>query len=204
MALVLSNAVPPPTTEGTDLLEHSTRKKKRTSTEAAGTDCGVDRSRSYRDSLLGNNEAPGDWMEEAEIVDTDSDEETNPGVDDGIPQVRLSKDVKMRIRARWHNALHGRVIGRFVRYPDLLRRLQLLWKTSEFDLLLLGKGWFVVNFKTKVMRCKILSEGPHFYGSNFIHLDRWTPNFDPQRAEITTTMAWVRFPTVSLEYYESP
>lgn len=192
---MLSSGVPPPTVEEADLLEQSTRKKKRTAAEAASD------SRSYRDSLLGSGDTNMDWMEEEEVYETDSDEEVDAEDDGGVPVIRLAKATKMSIRAKWKNAVHGKVVGLFVSYPDLLQRLQFVWKTTDFDLLFIGQGWFVANFRTRVMRCKALSDGPHFYRSNYIHLQRWSPDFDPTEAKITTTMAWIRFPTIALEYY---
>lgn len=65
----------------------------------------------------------------------------------------------------------------------------------------IGKGWFVANFHTRVMQCKVLTEGPYFHRSNYIHLQQWTLDFDPETTTISTIMAWVHFPTMALEYY---
>lgn len=156
----------------------------------------------YRDSLLGQSDATADWMEEGDVYDTDSDEERDPKVDVGYSRLRLTKETKLRMRNRWKNALHGKVVGKSVSYPDLLRRLQVLWKNIEFDLMLIGSSWFVVNFRTRAARCKVLSEGPYFYHVHYIHLQRWSPYFDPVAATINTAMVRVRFPSIFLEFFD--
>lgn len=209
MALVLAHGTPPPTVEEVDLLEQSTRKKKRTAAEAnepSGKDPSASHESpmSYRDSLLGGRKEsiPTDWMEEEEAYDTESDDEGDPVQDGGYPRLRLSRATKQRIRSRWMNAAYGKIVGKSASYHDLHTRLKFLWKDVDFELLLIGKGWFVVRFVSRAIRCKILSGGPYFYRDHYIHLERWRPDFDVESATIDTTMAWMRFPSIALEYFD--
>lgn len=60
----------------------------------------------------------------------------------------------------------------------------------------------MAKFASRAIRCKILSEGPYFYHAHYIHLERWRPDFDVETTQIVTAMAWVRFPTIALEYFD--
>lgn len=52
------------------------------------------------------------------------------------------------------------------------------------------------------MRCRVLLSGPYFCKEHYIHLERWSPDFDPENAVIASTMTWIPFPTISVEYFD--
>lgn len=49
---------------------------------------------------------------------------------------------------------------------------------------------------------RALTEGPYFIGPNFLHVQKWHPNFRADHEEITSLVVWVRFPNVSPEYLD--
>lgn len=42
-----------------------------------------------------------------------------------------------------------------------------------------------------------------YKGDQILHVQKWKPNFMPDRADITTLPVWVRFLVLPLEYYSS-
>lgn len=87
-------------------------------------------------------------------------------------------------------------------YEALVNRLQDKWHTVEFDTMYLGEGYFVCKFDSSSESRRVLTGGPYFIGPNFLHVQKWRPNFRADHEEITSMVVWVRFPNVSPEYLD--
>lgn len=126
MALVLSQGSqgsPPPTTEEVDLLEQSTRKRSKQRLKQHLDMVILDLVRVVTLNVhivILYLKVVVDWMEEEEVYETDSDEEGDPSGDGDVTRLRFSKELKMKMRARWRNTIHGKVVGKSVSYPELL------------------------------------------------------------------------------------
>lgn len=48
---------------------------------------------------------------------------------------------------------------------------------------------------------RALSEGPWMIGENYLHFQRWKPNFMAEVVEITSLAVCVRFSVLPVEYY---
>lgn len=48
----------------------------------------------------------------------------------------------------------------------------------------------------------MLLDGLWKIGENYLHVQRWKPNFRPDKKEISSMPVWVRFPILPVEYYK--
>lgn len=128
---------------------------------------------SFKDKLLG--EIPGAYnqafaFDESMDADVDSDEEIEE-LREGFAAVKLSKDVKHRIRAVWASSFIVKVYGRSVGFNYIQAKLNALWKpTGRLDIIDLGKEFFLTRFSCKDDHDVVLRRGPWFIGS--FHLDK--------------------------------
>lgn len=75
-----------------------------------------------------------------------------------------------------------KVFGKKIPYTYLRNKLVDLWRPSEpINLIDLGNDYHVVKFKFEANTHKVLYEGPWFVARNFVSVQKWEPNFVPQR-----------------------
>ncbi|XP_050241157.1 uncharacterized protein LOC126690066 [Quercus robur] len=111
-------------------------------------------SRAVVQSKNPRNHKKGKHIERKE-ADIDSDEEVEERRK-GFAAVKLSKDVKHRIRAVWASSLIVKVYGRFVGFNYIQAKLNALWKpTGSLDIIDLGKEFFLTHFCCKEDHNKI-------------------------------------------------
>lgn len=60
--------------------------------------------------------------------------------------------------------------------------------------MVLGNGFYLVNLDSEADKTRILSSGPYFPFSRYLHVEKRRPNFRADKAKITTAVVWVRFP----------
>lgn len=195
-------AVPPGSSEDHDLLERSTRKKKRTAGDDEGDVTGSQPVKSFKETLMGNATVNEEWMMEDEAAEEVSDDEEEIQRDPSVPVIRFPKELKTRIHSVWRHALIVKLVGRFLGHETLLDRLQTEWHTTEFNMLYLGNGYFICKFDSPVESRRVLTGGPYFIGPNFLHVQKWKPNFRADIEGINSMVVWVRFPNVSAEYLD--
>lgn len=162
-------------------------------------------SSSFRDKLLG--EIPGAYdqafaFDDRMEADIDSDEELDE-LREGFAAVKLSKDVKHRIRAAWATSLIVKVYGRSVGFNYIQAKLNALWKpTGRLDVIDLGEEFFLTRFSCKDDHAKVLRNGPWFIGEHFLSLRPWEPNFKPSTTKVSAIAVWVRLNELPIEYYD--
>ena len=160
---------------------------------------------SFRDKLLG--EIPGAYnqafaFEEHMEADIESDEELEE-LREGFAAVKLSKDVKHRIRAVWASSLIVKVYGRSVGFSYIQNKLNALWKPNgRLDVIDLGKDFFLTRFSCKEDHDKVLRNGPWFIGEHFLSIRPWEPNFKPSTTNVSSIAVWIRLNELPIEYYE--
>ena len=132
----------------------------------------------------------------------DSDEEVEE-LREGFAAVKLSKDVKRRIRAVWASSLIVKVYGRSVGFNYIQAKLNALWKPmGRLDVIDLGKEFFLTRFCCKEDHGKVLKNGPWFIGENFLSIRPWEPNFKPSMMNVSSIVVWIRLNELPIEYYE--
>lgn len=77
-----------------------------------------------------------------------------------------------------------------------------MWRTqSEHILTDLSNEFFIAKLYRKEEYEGVLLDGPWMIGENYLHAQRWKPNFRADREEINSMPVWMRFSILSVEYY---
>ncbi|KAF9625925.1 hypothetical protein IFM89_027793 [Coptis chinensis] len=66
----------------------------------------------------------------------------------------------------------------------------------------LGKGYLMFKFDKEEDFTKVWEQGSWLFDSQVLRLSKWTPNFSTEKETQSHAMVWVRFPGLSLEYWE--
>ncbi|XP_039010330.1 uncharacterized protein LOC120139067 [Hibiscus syriacus] len=137
-----------------------------------------------------------------EVEDVESDEESEPEVD-GIPTIKIVKEVKERIRKPWRKVLIIKLVGRTVAYKTLISRIIALWKLkSDFDCIDLGNGFYAIKFHIQMDRMKVFTKGPLKIMDHYLTVQKWKPNFLAEKASVSSTAVWVHIPGLPIEYFD--
>lgn len=67
--------------------------------------------------------------------------------------------------------------------------------------MILGSSYFLFKFDNEEDRERVLLEGPWTVQGHYLVVCQQTPEFTPLDDFIETTLAWVRFPEISVMYY---
>lgn len=62
----------------------------------------------------------------------------------------------------------------------------------------LGNEFFIVKLSRREEFVRALSKGPWLISDNYLHVQRWRPNFNAESAKINSMPIWVRFPSPPL------
>lgn len=132
---------------------------------------------SHRDSVVGRG--PGAQVygsaleEEGEVLDND------PIDDDGSWfSMGMTREEKIEARRPWWNILFIKLVSRPIGYHYLWRQLQSMRRTQSEPLLIsLGNDFFIVKLGGCTEYERALTEGPWLIGDNYLHVQRWKPNF---------------------------
>jgi len=66
----------------------------------------------------------------------------------------------------------------------------------------LANDFFIAKFSLLEDYHFVLREGPWMIFDHYLAIRKWEPNFDPTEAKIDRVTAWVRFPNISIEYFD--
>lgn len=160
---------------------------------------------SFKDKLFG--EIPGAYAQAFDLShqlddDMESDLEME-ALRDGLVAVKLSKELRLRIRTPWSNALIVKVFGRLVGFSFLHSKIMALWKpVGRVDCVDLSCEFYLMRFSVKEDYDQVLRKGPWFIGEHFLSIRPWEPNFRPDEANIASIAVWVRLPKLPIEYYD--
>lgn len=121
---------------------------------------------------------------------------------DDLAAVKLSKELRLHIKALWSNGLIVKVIGRSVGFSFLHSKIMALWKPmGKIDCIDLSCEFYLIRFSVKEDYDQVLRKGPWFIGQHFLSIRPWEPNFKPDEANIASIAIWVRLPKLPIEYY---
>ncbi|CAI0554936.1 unnamed protein product [Linum tenue] len=108
---------------------------------------------------------------------------------------------KQRWRREWRSALIVKVLGRTFAFPVISRRLEVLWaKCGSIQVSSLSFGFYAVRFTSQIDYEIAAAGGPWMIGDFYITVRPWRKNFNPQMAEVASTMVWARFPGLPREF----
>jgi len=76
--------------------------------------------------------------------------------------------------------------------------------TTQCQILLCSKGFFIVLFDSPDEFQQVLSQGPWFWGRAGLFLTPWFPEFDANTMVVTKMPVWVRLPNLPLPFWPYP
>lgn len=175
--------------------------------------CGVKASNpervSFRDVLRDKDDRAepsasyfGGCYDEGYVSD---DDEVASGEEDPLcPMVHLTKAEKVRLRNPWRKTLIIKVMGKPVGFNFLYRRIRMLWHPSrDMELVTMDNDYFFVKFEMMGDYNFAKFEGLWVILEHNFIIKEWVPNFDPFMDYLKNVLVWVRFPCLSIEYYNS-
>ncbi|XP_031112039.1 uncharacterized protein LOC116016010 [Ipomoea triloba] len=94
-------------------------------------------------------------------------------------------------------------LGKSVGYNYLLRRLQNMWKPEgHMELIDLEEEYYLAKFELQKDYDYAKFEGPWMVLDHYVLVQEWRPNFDPLTDKTEKLLVWVRFPSLSIEYFD--
>ncbi|CAN0880333.1 Putative ribonuclease H protein At1g65750 [Linum grandiflorum] len=97
-----------------------------------------------------------------------------------------------------------RTLGRSFSHSFMTSRLQAMWArqgwVSVWDV---EAGNFVARFEEESDFNRALCEGPWLVSDHYVISEEWRPNFEPGYAQVHKIRAWVRLPSLPLEYFDA-
>ncbi|XP_019158517.1 PREDICTED: uncharacterized protein LOC109155288 [Ipomoea nil] len=92
--------------------------------------------------------------------------------------------------------------GRSFDYP-VIKRLQRMWKTeAPFELIALNHDYFLAKFESLTDYDAIKFGGPWMVLDHYLTTQLWRPNFDSRTDKLEKLLAWIRFPSLPIEYFD--
>ncbi|KAI9108756.1 hypothetical protein K1719_020061 [Acacia pycnantha] len=100
------------------------------------------------------------------------------------------------------NSLIIKVLGLSVPKHVLIDRGRRMWKPKQpLKVVPLSNKYYIVSFSSKEDRDYAYYEGPGMIHDHYLLVQRWTPNFNPRKADGQKKVAvWVRIPDLPLEF----
>lgn len=190
MSSHIFSALPPPVPPG----------KPPDGTEANGLQ--DENKLSFRDKLLGNKKAA------PQRVRTNLIQQGLVMIDHVrgnmlLPQAHIDDTVFKELCEPWMEALVIKLLDKKLGYKMLKNKLALMWKLiGDFDLMDVDNGFYMMKFDMAEDRDKVIGEGPWMIFDHYLAVAKWSPEFVSSTAKIEKTMVWVRFPGMSLIYYD--
>ncbi|XP_021839163.1 uncharacterized protein [Spinacia oleracea] len=125
----------------------------------------------------------------------------NPSEEIFIP---LDQEVCSGLCDSWKCAIIGKVIGKSFSFQFLKEQLHKLFvNLGEWDLFMLGKGFFTVKFGNGDDVRVVMEKGSWSIMGFPLFLKLWEPGFKPSEAEIDTATIWITLPKLPLELYDT-
>ncbi|KAK2995285.1 hypothetical protein RJ640_013494 [Escallonia rubra] len=158
---------------------------------------------SFKDTLLLNS--AGDDMDLEDEFQSDDEELTNFSENHTakIPTIKLSQELKARIRKPWKRSLIIKLVGADFSLLRIMPRLTGIWRPKgKIETIDLSNGFFTVKFSSEEDYRKALEQGPWFIGTNYLSVQTWTPNFNPHVRSVSSMAIWIRLNSLPLEYFD--
>lgn len=177
--------------EEADILERSTKRFKDV-VSVIPTDVSMVETPlvlSYKDTLMDSGESISmNFSTPFDYVDDLCDEED---ADPKMPQIRLSRADKARMRAPWKLAIIVKTFGKSVGYNFLFPRVKAQWKpVGKMECIDLVEDYFVFRFSDESDFNRVFMGGPWFVAQCYLTMRRWEPMFSTINVTFTTTDIW--------------
>ena len=170
--------------------------------EDAIADEGLTEGITFKDKLVGSK---GLSALQKSPFDSDIDlldQDISIGREDDMPTICFSNRVKSILASKMENSVIVKLLGKSIGYKTLHSRLISLWKpTSEFQIVDLDNGYFIVHFGDPNHSLTALTKGPWIMLGHYLTVQPWSVNFSSEERYPSTMVIWVRLPNMSLQYY---
>ncbi|KAK3007876.1 hypothetical protein RJ639_014798 [Escallonia herrerae] len=131
------------------------------------------------------------------------DESDNFARDESWLWVEVTPKEMHRLSNPWRKGLIVKLLGRSKGFKLFYQRMTILWKLKgELEAVDLGQEFYVVRFQSCEDYLRVLLEGPWIILGHYLTVQEWKPYFRPQQEEITSTLAWLRFPELLIEFFD--
>ncbi|XP_019168107.1 PREDICTED: uncharacterized protein LOC109163847 [Ipomoea nil] len=78
-----------------------------------------------------------------------------------------------------------------------------MWKLEAgFELIALTHDFFIAKFETLTDYDAVKYGGPWMVLDDYLVTQEWRPNFDPRINKMDKLLAWLRFPSLPIEYFD--
>lgn len=143
---------------------------------------------SYHDTVMGTGSKSYACMED--FMEVAKDDLIEEGDDESCFGIEMTREEKMETRRPWRNSVIIKLVGRSIKYHYLWRRIRVMWRTQVEPLLIdLANDFFIVKLGRREEFIRALSERPWMIRDNYLHVQRWKPNFTAEEAVITSMSA---------------
>ncbi|CAJ2671540.1 unnamed protein product [Trifolium pratense] len=123
--------------------------------------------------------------------------------DPARPMVHIADSVFENLCSPWKDALVVKLLGKKLGFNTMKDRLTKVWKlTSDFDIMDINNGFFMVKFDLEADRLKVMDGGPWMVFDRYLSVQSWSADFVSPTAKIDRTMVWIRFPGLNLVFYD--
>lgn len=152
--------------------------------------------------IKGSYNAQEGSEEEEDEGDVSNDDVIEEGDDETWFGMGMTRAEKIEERRSGRNNLIIKLVGRTIGYQYLWKQIQAMWRTeSEFMLIDLSNHFYIIKLYRREEYERALLDGPWMIGDNYLHVQRWKPNFIADGVEISSLSVWIRFPVLPVEYY---
>lgn len=142
------------------------------------------------------------WDEDEFYSDDDSEQEEDEE-DENCPNIRLSRDKRLRIRRPWLKTLILKVLGKRMGFKFLERQITQLWNPKGMITLAdLGNDYYIARFFNDEDYDKDLFKGLWIIADHYLIVQQQRPKFDLDQASIKKVIVWVCIPNLPIEYYD--
>ncbi|KAF9616183.1 hypothetical protein IFM89_028959 [Coptis chinensis] len=135
--------------------------------------------------------------------DVDTATLPTPGRQGEYPTISIQTDDVDKGLEYCKLGLVGRLDMSKLNMYDVNNKVKELWKPkSEWQATPLGKGYIMFCFTDETDYQRVWTQGTWVFDEQVLRLSKWTPNFSTSKENHLNGLVWIRFPGLSLEYWE--
>ncbi|MBA0664768.1 hypothetical protein Goklo_004720 [Gossypium klotzschianum] len=163
-------------------------------------------SLSWKDLLMGNKIIEqkvdsGSQQSQEDFSLTEGD--VKKSVINGIPSIEVSERVHQLLEKEMSTSVVLKLLGRNIGFTALQNRLYGIWRPSKpFQLMDIENGYFLAKFQSPEDYEKILSLGPWLIFGQYLIVQPWTIDSNPELPYPNTVLTWIRFPGLPSHLYK--
>ncbi|KAI9071501.1 hypothetical protein K1719_046544 [Acacia pycnantha] len=131
------------------------------------------------------------------------EEDVRVGLPSGYPVLSVTSEQYTSWCRPWMNSLVIKLLGLSVPKHILIDRVRRMWRPQQpLKVVPLSNEYYIVSFSSMEDRDYAQYEGPWMIDDHYLLVQRWRPNFNPQRADCQRRIAvWVRIPDLPMEFF---